>query len=58
MVTSMVNGYEEALFKPTHGTNLQNGIFHWQDPILHSSIHYRCIQTGLDGGGAAVFAVV
>jgi len=55
MVTSMVNGYEEALFKPTHGTNLQEmesdtGKIPYSIPAF---ITEKCIQTGLDGGGAA-----
>ena len=55
MVTSMVNGYEEALFKPTHGTNLQEmesstGKIPYSIPAF---ITEKCIQTSLDGGGAA-----
>ena len=55
MVTSMVNGMEEALFKPTQGSNFadmesETGKTPYSVPALITEV---CIQTGLDGGGAA-----
>lgn len=55
MVTSMVNGYEDALFKPTQGTNFADmesatGKTPYSIPAF---ITENCVQTELDGGGAA-----
>jgi len=55
MVTSMVNGYEEALFKPTQGTNFDEmesgtGKIPYSIPAF---ITEQGIQTSLDGGGGA-----
>lgn len=54
MVTSMVNGYEDALFKPTQGTNFADmesatGKTPYSIPAF---ITENCVQTELDGGGA------
>ena len=54
MVTSMVNGYEDALFKPTQGTNFNDmesatGKTPYSIPAF---ITENCVQTSLDGGGA------
>jgi hypothetical protein len=55
MVTSMVNGYEDALFRPTQGTNFNDmesatGKTPYSIPAF---ITENCVQTSLDGGGAA-----
>jgi len=54
MVTSMVNGMEEGLFKPTQGTSFNDmesstGKTPYSIPAL---ITENCVQTSLDGGGA------
>ena len=54
MVTSMVNGYEDALFRPTQGTNFNDmesatGKTPYSIPAF---ITENCVQTSLDGGGA------
>lgn len=54
MVTSMVNGYEDALFRPTQGTNFADmesatGKTPYSIPAF---ITENCVQTSLDGGGA------
>ena len=55
MVTSMVNGMEEALFKPTQGGNFaeMEGATGKQPYSIPALITENCIQTTLDGGGAA-----
>ena len=55
MVTSMVNGMEEALFKPTQGGNFteMEGESGKQPFSIPALITEKCIQTSLDGGGAA-----
>jgi hypothetical protein len=55
MVTSMVNGMEEALFKPTQGGNFteMEGATGKQPYSLPALITEKLIQTTLDGGGAA-----
>ena len=54
MVTSMVNGFEEALFKPTQGNfsdmESESGKQPFSIPALITEV---CTQTELDGGGAA-----
>lgn len=55
MVTSMVNGMEEGLFKPTQGTSFNDmesstGKTPYSIPAF---ITENCVQTTLDGGGAA-----
>ncbi len=55
MVTSMVNGMEEGLFKPTQGTSFNDmesstGKTPYSIPAF---ITENCVQTELDGGGAA-----
>ncbi len=55
MVTSMVNGYEESLFKPTQGTAFDEmegatGKIPYSIPAF---ITEQGIQTTLDGGGGA-----
>tara|TARA_R100001440_G_scaffold18524_1_gene31338 strand:+ start:423 stop:1829 length:1407 start_codon:yes stop_codon:yes gene_type:complete len=55
MVTSMVNGMEEQLFKPTQGTAFNDmetatGKTPYSIPAF---ITENCIQTSIDGGGAA-----
>ena len=53
MVTSMVNGFEEALFKPTQGNfsemETESGKHPYSIPSLITEV---CVQTELDGGGA------
>jgi hypothetical protein len=54
MVTSMVNGYEDSLFRPTQGLNFADmesntGKTPYSIPAF---ITENCVQTSLDGGGA------